>query len=220
MSFFNKARVAATSSGASVLGLLRTMPQEVCASRGFICRGDVLTGNLGGSCGLSCNFANGAYQIDVTAGGTDYFIPFQQGAASYCDVPRGVRDGTLVVTFPMNGCALEVCDNGDGKNRFFHDSDGRSMPGQRRAKCRIDADMYEGPGSPARSRYASLINPYAESGFVGGGYEHTLVCVKKGRLWNVYQTATVTLMDAGNAALKRYVKVTGGTPVHLGVFED
>lgn len=53
------------------------------------------------------------YQINVTAGGTDFYIPYRHGNALYCDVPRGRNNGTLVVTFPMNGCALDIAVSSD-----------------------------------------------------------------------------------------------------------
>ena len=109
------------------LASLRATPAVECARSGFICRGALLNSALGGPCSLSCQTFSGVYQIDVAAGAGDWFIPFASGAARYCDIPRGQPDGTLVVTYPMNGCALEVHRRTTG-NRFYHDSDGRSMP--------------------------------------------------------------------------------------------
>lgn len=93
------------------------------------------------------------------------------------------------------------------------------MPSERSAKCRVDADMYEGPGAAAQSWFKALPDIMSGEDIVGQNYEHTLFCVKKGRVWNVYQTAIVTSMDLRTGG-RRHVHVAAGTPVHLGVFED
>jgi len=226
MGLFNKIRVAGTGSGSSVLRLLRTMPKDVCASKAFICRSadGSLNGALGGSCRLTCEAEDGAYRIEVAGGGgMDFFIPYAAGAARYCDVPKGAPDGTLVVTFPMNGCALEVQSKGR-VNRFFHDADGNSMTGDRASKCRIDADMYEGAGAKAAARFSALPSAMdIDSGVVGRNFEHTVICVKKGDIWNVYQTAVVVTQAISGGAMvgsPRYKHVTDGPPVHIGVFAD
>lgn len=227
MGFFSKLRVAATGSGASVLRLLRTMPRNVCASKAFICRAadGSLSAPLGGPCRLTCEVENGAYRIEVAGGGgMDFFIPYAMGAARYCDVPRGVPDGTLVVTFPMNGCALEVQAKGR-VNRFFHDADGNSMPaGDRNAKCRIDADAYEGAGAKAATTFTAFPSAMdTDDGIVGKNFEHTIICVKKGDVWSVYQTAVVisqAIVGGGLVGSPRYTHVTGGPPVQIGAFAD
>lgn len=201
-----------------VLALLRTQPKTACAAWGFMCRGLPLSGMLGGGCTLTCTENNGVYDIDVAAGGADWYIPYGASAARYCDVPTGQPDGTLVVTFPMNGCALEVhASPTPNHNRFYHDADGKHMPNlDTAAKVRVDADMYEGPGA----RASTIFSRYDGSrGTIGQNFEHTIVCVKQGGFWNVYQTAVVTTMDTNGGSLSSW-QIKDGPPVHLGVFAD
>ena len=202
-----------------VLALLRTQPATACAAWGFMCRGAPLNSALGGNCTLTCTTNDGVYLIDVAdGGGTDWFIPFASGAARYCDVPGGQPNGTLVVTFPMNGCALEVHPTATG-NRFYHDSDGKHMPVlASAAKCRVDANMYEGPGAKAMSTL-SRFPDRSDHDIVGQNFEHTIICVKDGAYWNVYQTAVVTTMNKSNGARSSW-QIKDGPPVHLGVFGD
>ena len=201
---------------AQVLALLRTRPAMACAAWGFMCRGDALTNAVGGGCTLACTENNGVYNLGVTAGGTDWYIPFGAGAARYCDVPTGQPNGTLVVTYPMNGCALEVHPIVNG-NRFYHDSDGRNMPAvATAAKLRADADMYEGPGA----RAMGVVSRFDGSrGVMAQNFEHTLICVKDGGFWNVYQTAVVTTMKLSDQSRTSW-QIKDGPPVHLGVFAD
>jgi hypothetical protein len=199
-----------------VLGLLRTQPATACAAWGFMCRGAALGNAMGGGCTLTCTENNGVYTLGVTACGVDWYIPFGAGAARYCDVPSGESNGTLIVTFPMNGCALEVHPLANG-NRFYHDSDGIRMPaGATVAKVRVDANMYEGPGAKAMGVCARYDG---SGGVIGQNFEHTIICVKSGGFWNVYQTAIVTTMRLSDQFHTSW-QIKDGPPVHLGVFAD
>jgi hypothetical protein len=203
-----------------VLALLRTSPASTCAAWGFICRGLMLGGPIGGGCTLTCTISNGVYQLNVAAGAGDWFIPFAAGAARYCDVPRGQPNGTLVVTFPMNGCALEVHSRITG-NRFYHDSDGIHMPNYDRnfntAKSRVDVNVYEGVGARAAAIFARY--PNDGRAVVGQNFEHTLICVMQAGRWHVYQTAVVTTINTSNGALSSW-QIKEGPPVSLGSFAD
>lgn len=200
-----------------VLALLRTNPATTCAAWGFMCRGAALNNAIGGACALVCTTNDGVYTITVNAGGgTDWYIPFAAGTARYCDVPNGQPNGTLVVTFPMNGCALEVHPTLNG-NRFYHDSDGKHMPVLNTvAKVRVNADMYEGEGAKAMTACA---RHDGSRGIIGQNFEHTIICVKDGGLWNVYQTAVVTTMNMKTQEHSSW-QIKDGPPVHLGVFAD
>src|SRR5262249_50723524 len=201
-----------------VLAMLRTSPNTACAAWGFICRGAMLDGPIGGGCTLTCTIANGVYQLDVSAGAGDWFIPFKAGAARNCDVPRGQPDGTLVVTFPMNGCALEVHSRVSG-NRFYHDSDGKHMPNVdgnfNTPKFRAEADLYEGVGARAQE----VCGRDFGRDLIGQNFEHTLICVKNGARWHVYQTAVVTTVNTKTGAHSRW-QIKDGPPVQLGSFAD
>jgi len=225
---FKRIRVS-TGSGDTLLKLMRSAPEVVLSRKGFVCRGNALKGFIGGGCRLSCEALEGAYQLNVDPSGAgDYFFPFLQDRASYCDVPKNAPDGTLVVTYGMNGCALEVHDAGKA-NRFLHDSDGRALdsPGRRQAKCRITADMYEGPGAVAHGRSLAFANSvdwdHDRPQWNSTCYEHTLISVKSGNEWNVYQTAVVRKNQVIGGMLtdkEAYEHVLKGPPLHVGVFGD
>lgn len=203
-----------------VLKLLRTDPATACALFGFVVRGQMLNQAMGGPCSLSCSIVNGVYQIDVNPGSGDWFIPFAQGAARYCDVPQGQRDGTLVVTFPMNGCALEV-HGYRNVNRMYHDSDGNAMPDVdtkvHRPKFRAESRVYEGAGARAETIFSRFLRPFRKQ--IGQNFEHTLVSVKSGSRWHVYQTAVVTTMHMDTGSRSSW-QIKDGPPVTLGSFAD
>jgi hypothetical protein len=179
--------------GNAVLALLRHQPKTAISAWGFIVRGGPLSNPQGGGCTLTCQqYRNSSiYQIDVAAGGPDWYIPFGYREARYCDVPSGQPNGTLVVTFPMNGCALSVHATGTG-NRFFHDSDGNSMGGLvlGAEKVRVTYADYTGPDNTAHERSLRYFGPDKDN---AGGYEHSIICVKEGGEWGVYASAVIRL---------------------------
>ncbi|WP_157637436.1 hypothetical protein [Burkholderia ubonensis] len=177
-----------------------------------------MSGGVGGRCTLTCSEGAGVYVIEVTAGGTDWFVPYAPGMAGHCDVPRGMPNGTLVVTYPMNGCALEVHSNG-AANRFYHDADGSHMPNLSgaTAKCRIDISLYEGFGARAETIFSRYTD--SDARIFQQNFEHTIICVKTGVNWNVYQTAVVTTICMRDGQ-REFWQIKHGPPVHLGVFED
>lgn len=200
--------------GGAALTLLRNRPAMAIAGWGFIVRGNALSDSaIGGNCTLTCAQykSSSIYKIEVEVGGPDWYIPFADRAARYCDVPRGQRDGTLVVTFPMNGCALEVHSTTDG-NRFFHDSDGKSMvyDGVGQIKFRADYSTYAGPGETAHVRSERYFGPDKEN---AGGYEHTVVCVKVGAMWEVYASAIIRVEPEA-------WQIKDNVPYSLGSFAD
>jgi hypothetical protein len=204
------------------LANLRANPATECANNGFICRGGLLSSAIGGPCTLTCQTFSTVFQIDVAAGAGDWFIPFAQGSARYCDIPRGQPNGTLVVTFPMNGCALEVHRRTTG-NRFYHDSDGNSMPNNVNANFanqvhRVTANTYEGVGARAAAIFAQH-NDEGGGTLIGQNFEHTLICVKNGPQWDVYQTAVVTTIETTSGDRHAF-QVIAGPPIALGSFND
>ncbi len=209
---------------------LRNNTAAECAANGFVCRGaGVLNAAVGGGCTLTCQTFSTVFQIDVAVGGPDWFIPYGGGEARFCDIPRGQPNGTLVVTYPMNGCALEVRRHGANTNRFYHDADGNSMPAAGAAghpaaahqQFRADAAAIAGPGARAEAIFAAHPTGMdAEDGEAyGQNFEHTVICVKNGANWDVYQTAVIitAIMGTGNQLA---FMVPDGPPVHLGQFAD
>lgn len=197
---------------ALVLALLRTSPSDTTKAWGFILRGACLSNPVGGGCTLACAIADGVYQITATAGGTDWYIPFAQGQARYCDVPAGEPNGTLVVTFPMNGCALEVRGLVGGGNRFYHDSDGTSLPaGPVAPKCRVNYATMAGANEQMFEK--AMRTPRLQN------FEHTVICVKDGGNWRVYQTAVITSFQTDMVNVNRF-QVKDYMPNPLATFAD
>ncbi len=226
------------------LAYLRKDPKNACLAYGFVCRGDLLLNSLmGQQCRLRCyKDLGGVYRIEVEEGAGDWYIPYRHGKAFYCDVPKGQPDGTMVVTFPMNGCALEVVGQHNA-NRFFHDADGTSMPaGDRVSKLRIDYDEYAGKDREAenyvtrnslvKNKNIRQLEPDLQvevpiSGYdnLGSNFEHTLICIKRGTLWTVYQTvvAATTLWrkgDENDSGKIEYAHIKQRVPIVIGIFQD
>jgi len=203
----------AMKPGAAVLAALRASPGMATAAWGFVVRGQMLGNAVGGGCTLACGRyrESSVYEIAVGAGAGDFYIPFGHGQARHCDVPQGQPNGTLVVTFPMNGCALEVREI-DGNNRFYHDSDGNSMPALPPGvqKIRIVAADYEGPEQTAETRFPRYVNPDIEA---AGNFEHSIISVKRGGQWEVYGSTCILVNDDG-------WQIKDRVPYHLGDFAD
>lgn len=142
-------------------------------------------------------------RLDVTAGGIDWYIPFRSSTAAYIDVPKGQDTGTLVATFSMNGCALSVHGTPTG-NRFFHDADGKNMPGtftdgvDSVAKFRRTDSDFSGTDLTELNQYAANVTKNAEatmideSQFVRSSYEHTVISVKTDEGWEVYRCSVIS----------------------------
>lgn len=217
-------------SGAAALGLLRSQPATAIAAYGFITRGGCLNNLVGGAATLTCarHGLSSIYEITVTAGGTDYFVPFRQSKALSCDVPRGEPTGTLVVTYPMNGCALEVHRTDAHTLRFYHDSDGKHMPliaGSHRTRVfrktysdyagRDENTLYGMERERERAERKDLI--------FSGNFEHNIFCVKVGPQWEVYASAVVitrTFTQLGEARTNDAWQIKHGVPYKLGSFDD
>ena len=65
------------------------------------------------------------------------------------------------------------------------------------------------------------------SGFdnIGSNFEHTLICIKNGNLWTVYQTVvaptTFWRKGGGNASGKlEYAHIKQRVPIVIGIFQD
>jgi len=231
-------------SGEEKLSYLRKHPKTACQAYGFICRGALLSHTkVGGNCKLRCyKDLGGVFRIEVEDGAGDWYIPFMHDTALYCDVPKGQPDGTMVVTFPMNGCALEVVEQ-HKSNRFYHDSDGKHMPaGDRTAKLRIEYEAYSGKdreaenylikNSLAKDKNMRNLEPdlHAEipsSGCdnLGSNLEHTLICIKNGNVWTVFQTVVNATTfwrkgDKNDRGKIEYAHIKQRVPIVIGVFQD
>ncbi|MBO1361838.1 hypothetical protein J2D73_18810 [Acetobacter sacchari] len=68
-------------------------------------------------------------EVNTKTNADCYYYPYRANGVGYVDVPADVRDGTLVLTDGMNGCAAEVLIRPDGRLRFCHDADGVALQG-------------------------------------------------------------------------------------------
>jgi len=72
------------------------------------------------------------------------------------------------------------------------------------------------------ARALEICKATTESGggvLIGQNFEHTLICVKTGGRWDVYQTAVVTTMNMESGDRHAF-QVIHGPPVSLGSFDD
>lgn len=225
----------------TVLAELRSTPEKTFKNFGFIVKRNstvVLPTaknthnvnisanlNIGGRCKIECTYLNDIYKLEVKLGESynDWYIPFEQKKALYCDVPKGMPNGTLIVTAPMNGCALEV-HSSMHSNRFWHDSNGEFMPEIDqclwRPKFRVDADIYEGKNAPLQTlaEKNTLYDVDGQDIYTTAGFEHSIIAVKRGAYWFIYQTAVYTSRNNLHYGFK-YQKVPG-PPIFLGQFLD
>ena len=83
----------------------------------------------GGKCKITCTqIVTGFYDLKAqqSESGTDYFYPWLQRGVGYVCVPKGVPDGTLVITGGVNGCTLVVSELGTNYY-FYHDGDSKHL---------------------------------------------------------------------------------------------
>lgn len=196
--------------GGEVLQLLRARPGIAVRAWGF----KVVGGSTIGTCTVTCQQyrTSSIYQLTVTPGGTDWFYPFESSAAGSCLVPFDQPAGTLVLTGPMNGCALEVHEERNG-NRFYHDADGTALdalqPNRPRPKIRVAYADYMGPERYAHQRFLR----YHQRGDFGG-YANTVIVVKlDDSRWGVYGSTFIQVNQD-------FWQIKDRVPYELGTFED
>lgn len=159
--------------------------------------------------------------LSIKTGGYDWYIPYAHDEAKSVLVPFGQPDGTLVVTFPMNGCALEVRQEENG-NRFFHDADGKNMPNvtTETIKFRADYRRYGGARDLVAQEHQDMRDSSGNTNLYPGQFHFDLFAVKKGGLWHVCQTASmsVVFMDTANFYTNKVFKRE--IDHYLGSFAD
>lgn len=239
----------------TVLAELRSNPEKIFKNFGFIVKRDqkivLPTENstidinissddqVGGRCKIECVYIDDVYQLSVKLGDSynDWYIPYRSNQSLHCDVPKGLPNGTLIVTFPMNGCALEV-HSSISTNRFYHDHDGKFMPETDpyswKPKFRVESAVYEGKNSPLFTHFvkkssATSMTKFEENDkntedesnanrWAALSMEHSIIIIKRGEYWFVYQTA---VYGSTNKFLEKnkYKKIPG-PPIFLGQFLD
>ena len=214
----------------SILPLLRSNPGTAMKSYGIVIadNGLVIDSQLGGSCALTLqqhpDYPRN-YILQAVAGAGDWYRPYHNGSAHYCDVPKAQPNGTLVVTASMTGCALEVRDIGLS-NRFYHDADGQNMPNEyaNAQKFRADSAAYSGQGEVGLTKSNNYRARSTDQKYFSGTYLHTIICVKRGANWRVYNNCffakTVSDLNSGNIIKTSGRQLQTGIPHFLGEFLD
>ncbi len=181
---------------------LRKNPLAATSKVGFKVHNlDGNIGAMGGKCSISCKGRAPMFFLDIASGGYDWYIPYADKEAKSVLVPFGQPDETLVVTWPMNGCALEVRQEAYG-NRFFHDADGKNMPNvtnKKTIKFRADYTRYsgpkdpKGPKDPVREERIRMGETQDVDQLYPEDFHFDLIAVKKGSFWHIFQTASISI---------------------------
>ncbi|MDG9780481.1 hypothetical protein [Metapseudomonas otitidis] len=209
-----------TSSLAPVLAtlaLLKARPDVFFTTYGVVVRP---TSRVGGKCTLRLKetLKPNVFAIEVTEeAGSDWYLPYQDKQAVFIDVPKGQPEGTLVVTHPMNGCALSVHETTTGLLRFFHDSDGKCMdksphPETGAEKFRVIASEYRG---------GQTLDIETEKMMKQGplqNAENAVISIKRGTGWEVYNSAIISAFDFELRAIP--IWINKGIPPRLGAFTE
>ncbi len=124
------------------------------------------------------------YTLKLESGDSSFYFPYLgTGKAGKVNVHLSkCYDGTIAITAPMNGCALEVRYNYDTLNyAFYHDMNGVSMPPliheSEKLVCRIEANAYwDGNEIKNIIERKHIAMPYPSVQFI---------CVYKSGLWHV-----------------------------------
>lgn len=149
--------------------------------------------------------------LAISPGGEDYYFPWVNRGVGHVTVPGNVKEGTLVVTGGMNGCALQVNDY-NGNLIFYHDADNQYLgtlhQPQGQQLIRIEPRLY-------------MLIPYGqtiveESPKEGLAYMYQLICVRCANKWLVVYSGLIVKSVKGKLAVVR--TFTPGVSKVLGSF--
>ncbi len=139
---------------------LRANPLLLATNQFFLrADSDGINYMIGQACALSIRGEEGDAKIlSINNGNGDYYFPYIFGATDLGCVNisnEELRDGIIVITPAMNGCALDVRYNPKSGYMFFHDNNSRnfdaintSLPNHI-CVCRVDANAYWNDGDIA-----------------------------------------------------------------------
>lgn len=115
-------------------------------------------------------------QLKKDRSGDHYCYPFVPNGYGYVEVPVTAKNGTMVFTPGMNGCALSVFKCGDAL-KFCHDADGKHLADRRDHIVRVTYNDYAGkPHFDEGSKFT----------MEGKGYFcHTIICILYNNKWHV-----------------------------------
>ena len=215
------------------LALLRTRPFDAVRTTGFIIRTSSDDRSQSGRCNVNCipMFNNNSIvtlDIRLRDEGKDWYCGVKKNGIGSVLVPFGQPDGSLILTAPMNGCALEVRREQEG-NRVYHDYNGTSMPqsvdGTR--MLRIIADHY----MDRHDRHFDRIKKeFDRIGFnrkhtpCGFSFAHTIICVKRGDYWHFYNNVVSSTYElslySGQKLNHEYYQAKDYIKYELGSFPE
>ena len=160
--------------------------------------------------------------IHLTDEGRDWYCGYREHDAKSLLVPFGQPNGTLILTFSMSGCALEVRREKEG-NRIYHDYNGVNMPqsldGTKALRVTASQymDSYDRPFIRA-ARKALRTGQYC-----GFSFGH-LICIKQGSYWKVYNNAISHIYELNPYSAQiinhEYYQAKDHIQCELGYFSD
>ncbi|MCW7554581.1 hypothetical protein NX722_18550 [Endozoicomonas gorgoniicola] len=214
------------------LAFLRLRPFDAVRTTGFIVQLDGEEYFLSGRCNVTgMPFINNdrivILNVRLTDAGEDWYCGYKYNDVKSLFVPFGQPDGTLILTFPMSGCALEVRREEEG-NRIYHDDRGACMPQSAPGVkvLRVDACHYMDWHSRHIERVARVaFKTILASGSSGGcDFQHTIICVKQGHYWKVYNNASSSFYKLDPYTLEKtgedYYQAKDYIQYELGCFPD
>ena len=212
------------------LTFLRLRPSDAVRTTGFIVKTSDEEYFQSGRCNVTGMpfFDNDRIvmlYVHLTDKGRDWYCGYKKNNVNSLFVPFGQPDGTLILTFPMNGCALEVRREEEG-NRIYHDHDGTCMPQSASGTkvLRLAACHYMDWHGRHIGRTERIAIRTVLARFGGFNFQHTIICVKQGHYWKVYNSAFSYFYKANPYTLEKisedYYQAKDYIQYELGCFPD
>lgn len=158
------------------------------------------TPTVGGRCTISeTTAAKGFYDLAASSSaiGTDYYFPWVRTGVGTVSVPKGVPDGTIVLTGGLNGCTIVASEFGNNYH-FYHDGDSKylkdtDITGNELA--RVEPKDYD-PLGWGQKQFENALQEASEAGIAPKGdvsYAHYVVAVKRQGRFGFYATGLMSL---------------------------
>ena len=143
-----------------MLNKLRFKPYEHCKDGYYVDTANIKFMTKGGAVRVHCKKVNRINTLILTqAPGDDYYFPYIQGAGSVEIPKQNLKNGALILTGGMNGCALDVRYK-DNAYIFYHDQNARSLSNKvdiGRCVCRFEPKDYWPSEVPMDNRSYPII---------------------------------------------------------------
>ena len=127
----------------------------------------------------------------------DYFYPWLRTAVGWVKVPKGVPDGTIVMTGGVNGCTIVVSESG-ANLYFYHDGDSKYLKPTMvtgNEVARVTPNDYD-PNNFTLNHFSGALGTAARTGVKPVGdvsYGHFIVAVKRNNNFELYATGVMSL---------------------------